>query len=94
MKVTYKLILILIPLAVSMRIGAASLYDATFEKNELVITLLKVGDSVYEAAMALEESSDALSLKCTELCLRLTRTKVVTNFFGSIYSIYDEQTQV
>ena len=94
MKVTNKLILILIPLAVSMRIGAAGLYDATFEKNELVITLLKVGDTVYEAAMALEESSDSLSLKCTELCLRLTRAKVVTNFSGSIYSIYDEQTQV
>lgn len=94
MKVTNKLILILIPLAVSMRIGAAGLYDATFEKNELVISLLKVGDSVYEAAMALEESSDSLSLKCTELCLRLTRAKVVTSFSGSIYSIYDEQTQV
>jgi hypothetical protein len=80
MEVINKLVLILIPLAVSIHIGAFGLHDPTYENNELVIQLLKVGDTVYEATITLEGSSDSLSLKCIELCLRLTGAKAVANF--------------
>ncbi len=78
----------------SSHIYAVGLYDANYENNLLKISLIKVGDVVYEVTMIREDSAELARLGCTEFCFRLASAEIAKDYASSIYSFYDSSKDV